>query len=205
MTTPLTIGLTGSIGMGKSTVAAMLAAEGVPVFDADAAVRQLQAAGGALLPAIEAAFPGVTSAAGLDRAALRERMLADPAAKVLLEAIVHPAVGERRAAFLRDHAAAPVVAFDIPLLFETGGEARVDHIAVVSAPAATQRARVLARPGMTAGALDAILALQTPDAEKRARADTVIDTGGSLEDTRAAVRRMLDSLGSPCPPPRGDA
>ena len=205
MTTPLTIGLTGSIGMGKSTVAAMLAAEGVPVFDADAAVRQLQAAGGALLPAIEAAFPGVTSAAGLDRAALRDRMLADPAAKVLLEAIVHPAVGERRAAFLRDHVAAPVVAFDIPLLFETGGEARVDHVAVVSAPAAIQRARVLARPGMTAGALEAILALQTPDAEKRARADTVIDTGGSLEDTRAAVRRMLDSLDPPCPAPRGDA
>ena len=201
MTRPLTIGLTGSIGMGKSTVAAMFADQGVPVFDADATVRALQGPGGALLPAIEAAFPGATSAQGLDRAALRDRMLADPAAKVLLEAIVHPAVGERRAAFLRDHADAPLVLFDIPLLFETGGEARVDHVVVVSAPADVQRTRVLARPGMTPHAFERILALQTPDAEKRARADTVIDTGGSLEDTRAAVRDLLARLRTACPPP----
>ena len=132
-------------------------------------------------------------------------MLADPDAKARLEAIVHPAVGERRAAFLADHADAAVVLFDIPLLFETGGEARVDHVAVVSAPAAVQRARALARPGMTPAALDAILALQTPDVEKRARADTVIDTGGSLADTRAAVRRMLAALTPACPPPAGGA
>ena len=177
MSRPLTLGLTGSIGMGKSTVAAMFAELGVPVFDADAAVHRLQGPGGRLVAAIEAAFPDTTGPEGVNRTALGEAVLGQPALLKRLEAIVHPAVGEERAAFLRDHADAPLVVFDIPLLFETGGEARVDKVVVVSAPAEVQRARVLARPGMTAARLDAILARQTPDAEKRARADFVIDTG----------------------------
>ena len=183
----ITIGLTGSIGMGKSTVAAMFERAGVPVFDADAAVHRLQGAGGRLVAAIEAAFPGSTGSAGVDRAVLGAAVLGDDAAMKRLEAIVHPAVGEERAAFLAANAAAAVVVFDIPLLFETGGEGRVDLVVVVSAPADVQRARVLARPGMTEAKFAAILARQTPDAQKRARADVVIPTGGSLDETRAAV------------------
>jgi len=188
----ITIGLTGSIGMGKSTVAAMFERAGVPVFDADAAVHRLQGAGGRLVPAIEAAFPGSTGSAGVDRAVLGAAVLGDDAAMKRLEAIVHPAVGKERAAFLAANAAAAVVVFDIPLLFETGGEGRVDLVVVVSAPADVQRARVLARPGMTEAKFAAILARQTPDAEKRARADVVIPTGGSLDETRAAVGAAIE-------------
>lgn len=187
----LTIGLTGSIGMGKSTVAAMFADAGVPVFDADAAVHRLQGQGGRLVPAIEAAFPGSTGVAGVDRAALGAAVLGDDAAMKRLEAIVHPAVAAERAAFLADHAAASVVVFDVPLLFETGGDARVDLVVVVSAPVEVQRARVLARAGMTEAKLAAILARQTPDAEKRARADVVVPTGGSLAETRASVDEAI--------------
>ena len=191
----ITIGLTGSIGMGKSTVAAMFADLGVPVFDADAAVRRLQGPGGRLLAAIEAAFAGTTGAGGVDRAAL-SRVLHDPAALKRLEAIVHPAVGEERALFLAEHATAPIVVFDVPLLFETGGDSRVNVTVVVSAPAEVQRRRVLARDGMTPDKLDAILARQMPDADKRARADHVIDTGTSLGATRAQVTALVKGLGA---------
>ena len=190
----ITLGLTGSIGMGKSTVARMFAELGVPVFDADAAVHRLQGPGGRLVAAIEAAFPDTTGPEGVNRTTLGEAVLGKPALLKRLEEIVHPAVGEERAAFLRDHAGAPLVVFDIPLLFETGGEGRVDKVAVVSAPADVQRARVLARPGMTEARFEAILARQTPDAEKRARADFVIDTGGTLDATRARVAEVVACL-----------
>ncbi|QDZ08858.1 dephospho-CoA kinase [Sphingomonas panacisoli] len=186
-----TIGLTGSIGMGKSTVAQMFADEGVPVFDADAAVRGLQGPGGRLLPAIEAAFPGTTNPDGVERAELGSRVFGKPDALKRLEAIVHPAVGEERAAFLARHAEAAIVVFDIPLLFETGGDARVDVTVVVSADAVTQAERVLARPGMTAERLAEILARQMPDADKRARADFVIPTDCTMDQTRAAVRHVI--------------
>jgi dephospho-CoA kinase len=188
------IGLTGSIGMGKSTVAAMFAGEGVPVFDADAAVHALQGPGGAVVEAIEAAFPGSTGPVGVDRAKLGAAILGDDAAMKRLEAIVHPSVRAERARFLADHADAPMVVFDIPLLFETGGEKTVDSIVVVSAPAEIQRARVLARPGMTEAKFAAILARQMPDADKVARADHVIPTGGSFAETRAAVRAVIACL-----------
>ena len=188
------IGLTGSIGMGKSTVAAMFAGEGVPVFDADAAVHALQGPGGAVVEAIEAAFPGSTGPAGVDRAKLGAAILGDDAAMKRLEAIVHPAVRAERARFLASHADAPMVVFDIPLLFETGGETAVDSIVVVSAPAEIQRARVLARPGMTEAKFAAILARQMPDADKVARADHVIPTGGSFAETHAAVRAVIACL-----------
>ena len=190
----ITLGLTGSIGMGKSTVAGMFEALGVPVFDADAAVHRLQGEGGRLVAAIEAMFPDTTGPKGVDRTLLGEAVLADPRALKQLEALVHPAVGEERAAFLAEHRHAPLVVFDVPLLFETGGESRVDKVAVVSAPGDIQRARVLARPGMTEARLDAILARQMPDAEKRARADFVIPTGGSIAETRAAVAAILACL-----------
>ena len=189
-----TLGLTGSIGMGKSTVAAMFADAGVPVFDADAAVHRLQGPAGRVVAGIEAAFPGTTGPAGVDRTALAEAVLADPAAFARLEAIVHPAVAAERAAFLREHAAAPLVVFDVPLLFETGGDKAVDHVAVVSAAAEIQRARVLARPGMTPARLDAILARQLPDAAKRARADHVIATDVPLAETRARVAQVIACL-----------
>lgn len=191
------LGLTGSIGMGKSTVAAMFADEGVPVFDADATVHRLQGPEGALVAAIEAAFPDTTSALGVDRTLLREAVLGDDAAMARLEAIVHPAVAEARERFLALNQGAPLVVLDIPLLFEAGGFADMDRIAVVSAPAEVQRARVLARPGMTAARFEAILARQMPDAEKRARADFVIPTGGSLDATRAAVRDVIACLTGP--------
>ena len=194
MTRPLVVGLTGSIGMGKSTVAAMFADEGVPVFDADAAVHRLQAAGGRLVAPIEAAFPGTTGAGGVDRALLGRAVLGDDAAMKRLEAIVHPAVGADRAAFLADHADAAMVVFDIPLLFETGGDRAVDRTVVVSAAAGVQRTRVLARPGMDEARFAAILARQLPDAEKRARADHVVATDLSLAETRDAVRRLVACL-----------
>lgn len=188
------VGLTGSIGMGKSTVAAMFAAEGIPVFDADATVHRLQGGGGALLPAIEAAFPGTTGPIGVDRAALGAAVFGNDAAIRRLEAIVHPAVGAERAAFLADHAGAPIIVFDVPLLFETGGDRSVDKIIVVSAAADVQRARVLARPGQSAERLAAILARQVPDAEKRIRADFVIPTDVPLDATRSAVRTVIACL-----------
>ena len=191
-----TLGLTGSIGMGKSTVAAMFVDAGVPVFDADATVHRLQGPGGRLVPAIESAFPGTTGAQGVDRPALSAAVMGDSAAFARLEAIVHPAVAEERAAFLADHAGTPLVVFDIPLLFETGGDTRVDRVAVVSAPEEIQRRRVLARPGMTEAKFAAILARQMPDAEKRVRADYLIPTGGGLDETRDHVRRVIACMAS---------
>ena len=191
---PLTLGLTGSIGMGKSTVAAMFADEGIPVFDADAAVHRLQGPDGRLVAAIEAAFPGTTGAGGVDRPARAAAVLGADAAMKRLEAIVHPAVAVERAAFLMAHAGAPLVVFDIPLLFETGGDRAVDRIAVVSAAPDVQRARTLARPTMTPAKFDAILARQLPDADKRARADFVIPTDVSLDRTRDAVRHVISCM-----------
>jgi dephospho-CoA kinase len=188
------LGLTGSIGMGKSTVARMFEEEGVPVFDADATVHRLQGPGGALVAAIEARFPGTTGESGINRTALAEAVLGENVALRALEALVHPAVGAERKAFLARHASEPLVVLDIPLLFEKGGAGRVDKIAVVSAPADVQRERVLARPGMTVEKFERILALQMPDAEKRARADFVIPTGGHMEETKAAVRAIIACL-----------
>lgn len=190
----IVLGLTGSIGMGKSTVARMFEEAGVPVFDADAIVHHLQGPGGALVAEIEAAFPDTTSELGVNRTLLGEAVFGNPEAFARLEAIVHPAVAAARAAFLARHADAPLVVLDVPLLFEAGGWQQVDRIAVVSAEAAVQRARVLARPGMTAERLDAILARQLPDAEKRARADFVIPTGGSIDATREHVRALIACL-----------
>ena len=194
MSKPRIIGLTGSIGMGKSAVAAMFQAAGVPVFDADAQVRAMQGSGGELVAAIEGAFPGSTGAEGVRRDALGTQVFNDPAALARLEAIVHPAVGRRRAAFLAAHADEPLLVFDIPLLFEKGGDATVDTIVVVSAPPEIQRRRVLARPGMTPEKFARILALQTPDADKRARADHVIDTGTALAETEREVRALVAGL-----------
>lgn len=194
MSAPFVLGLTGSIGMGKSAVAAMLRDLGVPVFDADAAVHALQGPDGALLAPIEAAFPGTTGPGGVDRGKLGSAVFGDKAALARLEAIVHPAVGALRAEFLAATAGAPLIVFDIPLLFEKGSANQVDAVAVVSAPAAMQRARVLGRAGMTPEKFAQILALQVPDAQKRARADHVIDTGTSLAETRAAVARLVDQL-----------
>lgn len=188
------LGLTGSIGMGKSTVAAMFADAGIPVFDADAVVHRLQGPGGALLADIEAAFPGTTGADGVDRPRLGAAVFGDDLAIQRLEAIVHPAVARARADFLADHAAAPMVVFDVPLLFETGGDAHVDAIAVVSAPHHVQRARVLARAGQSDERLATILARQTPDHEKRARAGFIIDTGVSIEETREQVDAVIACL-----------
>lgn len=191
MTGPKILGLTGSIGMGKSTVATMLREQGIPVFDADAAVYELQQPGGALLPAIEAAFPGTTNSGGVDRPRLGALVFGNAEQLARLEAIVHPAVAEMRRAFLTANADQPLVVFDIPLLFEKGGAAGLDAVVVVSAPAEAQRARVLSRPGMTEGKFAQILDLQIPDAEKRARADYVIDTGTDLATTRAEVDRLV--------------
>jgi dephospho-CoA kinase len=188
------LGLTGSIGMGKSTVARMFAEEGVPVFDADATVHQLQGPVGALVDEIEAQFPGTTGPEGVNRSALAERVLGEPAALRRLEALIHPAVAQARRDFLAVHADAPVVLLDIPLLFEAGGVNEVDKVAVVSAAPEVQRERTLARPGMTPEKFDKILARQLPDAEKRARADFVIATDVSLDETRASVRRILACL-----------
>jgi dephospho-CoA kinase len=191
------LGLTGSIGMGKSTVARMFAEAGVPVFDADAMVHQLQGPEGALVGEIERRFPGSTGPAGVDRKVLAAMVLGDSAALARLEALVHPAVAAARKAFLRRHRGAPLVVLDIPLLFEKGRAAEVDKVAVVSAPAEIQRARVLARSDMTEARFARVLALQMPDAEKRAKADFVIPTGGSLEETNAAVRSIIACLGGP--------
>ena len=191
------IGLTGSIGMGKSTVAAMFRKCGVPVFDADAEVRALQGPGGALLGAIEALHPGTTDAAGVDRGALGQRVFGDKAALAALERLIHPAVAQARRRFLRRHAGRPLVVLDIPLLLEKGGWREVDAIAVVSAAGWQQRRRVLARPGMSAARLARIRRLQMPDAAKRRRADFVISTGGTIGRTRGAVRRIVACMGRP--------
>jgi dephospho-CoA kinase len=190
----IALGLTGSIGMGKSTVATMFADEGVPVFDADSAVHRLQGPEGALVERIESLFPGTTGIGGVDRTALAERVLGEPQALRRLEALVHPAVAREREAFLTANADAPLVVLDIPLLFEAGGSEQVDKIVVVSAPPEVQRERVLGRPGMTVEKFERILARQLPDAEKRARADFVISTAGSKDETRRAVRRILACL-----------
>jgi dephospho-CoA kinase len=190
----MTLGLTGSIGMGKSTVARMFEEEGVPVFDADAAVHRLQGPGGALVHAIEARFPGTTGESGVNRTALAEAVLGESDKLQWLEGLIHPAVARERADFLKRHKEAPLVVLDIPLLFEKGGRDKFDKIAVVSAPAETQRERVLQRPGMTPEKFERILALQMPDEEKRARADFVIPTGGDLSTTRAAVREIIACL-----------
>jgi dephospho-CoA kinase len=185
------IGLTGSIGMGKSAVAAMFRGENVPVFDADAAVHELQGPGGRLIPAIEAAFPGTTGPQGVDRAKLGAAVFGDPDAMKQLEAIVHPAVAEERVRFLKDHAKADLIVFDIPLLLEKGRPPGIDTVVVVSAPPEVQRERVLGRTGMTAEKFEAILTLQMPDAEKRALADHIIDTGTTLAATRKQVRDLV--------------
>jgi dephospho-CoA kinase len=194
MNRPLILGLTGSIGMGKSAVAAMFQGLGVPVFDADGAVHELQGPGGACVAPIERAFPGTTGPQGVDRQKLGAAVFGDPEALRRLEAIVHPEVAEMRRAFLADNADAPLIVFDIPLLFEKTGRHGLDAVVVVSAPAEIQRQRVLARPGMGVEKFERILALQVPDAEKRARADHVIDTGTSLADTRHAVQRLVHAL-----------
>ncbi len=193
-TRPLLIGLTGSIGMGKSTVAAMLRELGVPVFDADAEVHRLQVPGGAMLPLIEQVFPGSTGPQGLDRAKLGALVFGDAEALRRLERIVHPAVAEAQAEFMATNRDQPIVVLDIPLLFEKGGFSAVDRIIVVSAPAEEQCRRVLARPGMTVEKFEDILARQTPDADKRARADHVIDTGATLAETRAQLAAVVACL-----------
>lgn len=187
-------GLTGSIAMGKSTVSAMFAELGVPTFDADNAVRDFYAGDGAT--AIEAVFPGVAVSGAVDRERLGARVLGDAAALERLEGFVHPAVAEARAEFLKRASAAGrrLVIVDVPLLFETGGEANVDLVIVVSAPESVQRARALKRVAMTDSKLDAILSRQTPDAEKRRRAHFVIDTQGALELTRAIVAQFARSV-----------
>lgn len=190
------IGLTGSIGMGKSATAQMFREEGVRVYDADAAVHAIYEKGGAAVEPVGAAFPGVVVDGAINRDLLSKAVLNDAEALKRLEAIVHPLVGAAQLDFLvaSREAGADLVVLDIPLLFEKGGDKRVDVIVVVSAPAELQRARVLDRPGMTAEKFEAILAKQTPDAEKRARAHHVIDTGAGFEHARAQVRAVLDAI-----------
>jgi len=193
----IVLGLTGSIGMGKSTAARMVAARGIPVWDADAAVARLYGPTGAGAEAIARLVPEAVGPGGVDRAVLRAAVIADTALLPKIEAVIHPLVAEDREAFLaRAKAAAErAVLLDIPLLYETGAEALVDKVIVVTASPEEQRARVLARPGMTEEAFEAILAKQTPDAEKRARADYVIDTGDGHAAAEAAFEAILSELG----------
>ncbi len=186
------LGLTGSIGMGKSTTAKLFAEAGVPVYDADAAVHMLYE--GQAAPAIEAAFPGATVEGKVDRNRLSARVVHDPAAIKRLEAIVHPMLGASRQKFLHDaeQSGAPVAVVDVPLLFETGGENRVDAVVVVTTTPEIQRQRILERPNMTDEKLDAILARQMPDTEKRKRANFVVDTSHGLDPVRARIRDILD-------------
>ncbi len=195
----IVLGLTGSIGMGKTTTAALFAEAGAPVFDSDATVHALYSSGGAAVEPVEAAFPGVVRDGAVDRTRLAKRLEADPQAFARLEAIVHPLVAAERTRFLAKAAAlrAPVVVFDIPLLFEAGREGEVDAVVVASAPPEVQRARVLARAGMSAARLEAILARQTHDAEKRVRADFVVETGAGLESARRDVERILATVTAP--------
>ena len=188
------LGLTGSIGMGKSTTARLFAEEGVPVHDADAAVHRLYE--GEAAPLIEAAFPGSTRNGRVDRQKLGKLVLGNAVALKELEHLVHPLVQKQEAEFLAAAKAsnAPVVVLDIPLLFETGGEGRVDAVAVVSAPADMQRLRAFERPGMTEEKFKAILANQMPDAGKRARADFIVDSGRGIEHARGQVRKILQDI-----------
>lgn len=185
------LGLTGSIGMGKSTTAKLFAEAGVPIYDADATVHKIYE-GDAVAP-IEAAFPGTTADGKVDRNLLSARVLHDPAAMKQLEQIVHPLLGAHHRKFLEDAEAsgAPLAVVDVPLLFETGGESRVDAVVVVTTDAVTQRARILARDNMTAEKLDAILARQLPDAEKRKRADFVVNTSDGLDPVRDRIREII--------------
>jgi dephospho-CoA kinase len=188
------LGLTGSLGMGKTTTARFFAEAGVPVHDADAVVHRLYE--GEAVAAIEAAFPGTTANGQVDRTKLAARVLGDSAALKRLEAIVHPLVHEAERRLLADAMAAgeKIAVLDIPLLFETGADQRVDAVVVVSAPRKVQTARVLERPGMTLEKLESILAKQMPDAEKRGRADFVVDTSQGFETARAQVRAILDAV-----------
>lgn len=192
----ITIGLTGSIGMGKSTTAEIFREVGIPVFDSDATVHALYSQGGGAVDAIEQAFPGATENGAVDRGRLSAMLSDDPAGFERLEAIVHPLVTEQRQVFLARAEAegAPVVVFDIPLLFETGAENQVDVLVVVSAPEAVRRARVLQRPGMTEEKLDIIIARQTPDSIKRERADFIVETSSGVEDARRQVEEILDKI-----------
>jgi dephospho-CoA kinase len=195
----ITIGLTGSIGMGKSTTAAMFAAEGAPVYDADAEVHKLQGVGGAAVEAIAAAFPGSIKDGAVDRQALGAAVFGQPEKLQQLNGIIYPLLGDGRARFFADAeaAGAQMVVLDIPMLFETGGEARMDAVVVVTAPEQVQRERVLARSGYDAERLDAILARQMHDREKRARAHFIVDTGGGMEAARRQVRDIMAVLRSP--------
>jgi dephospho-CoA kinase len=188
------LGLTGSIGMGKSTTAKLFAEAGVPVYDADATVHQLYE--GEAAPAIEAAFPGTTVGGKVDRQKLSARVVHDPAAMKQLERIVHPMLGASRQKFFEEaeRAGAPVTVVDVPLLYETGGEKRVDAVVVVTTSPENQRARIMARGTMTSEALDSILARQLPDAEKRKRADFVVDTSHGLDPVRAQIRDILQQV-----------
>ena len=191
------IGLTGSIGMGKSTTAKMFADLGVPVFDADAAVHALYAPGGKAVPLIRAVFPdAIDESGGVDRKRLGEHMRSDPLNLDVLTSFIHPWVGEQRVEFLGEARAqkAKAVLFDIPLLFETGGDANVDATVVVTAPANIQRERVLSRPGMSEALFENLLSRQMPDAEKRKRADYIIDTSKGLDAARAQVKTVLDTI-----------
>lgn len=188
------LGLTGSIGMGKSTTAKMFAEAGVPVHDSDEAVHRLYS--GEAAPLIEAAFPGTVANGVVDRTVLGQKVLGDSAALKQLEAIIHPLVRNDARAFLERHRAAgvPIAVLDIPLLFETGGRDRVDQVVVVTAPADVQRARVLERPGMSEQKFEAILSKQVPDVEKRKLADFVVDTGQGMDAARRAVTAIIDQL-----------
>jgi len=190
------IGLTGSIGMGKTTTAELFAEAGAQVYDADAEVRALYASGGAAVAPIEAAFPGVVRGRAVDRERLSQRVLGDPAALQRLNGIVWPLMKGARAAFFRRarEEGASVAVLDIPLLLETGGGRDLDAVVVVSAPAQVQRQRVLARPGMTPAKFEAILAAQMPDAEKRAKADFVVETSAGIEHARRQVTAILAAL-----------
>lgn len=192
---PFLLGLTGSIGMGKSTTAAMFAAEGIPVWDADATVHRLYAPGGTAVDPVGAAFPGVVVDGGIDRTRLRAALAQDKSALPRLEAIVHPLTAAARTEFVAAHPDADLIVLDIPLLFETGAEAICDAVLVVSAPAHVQRARVLDRGTMDAAQLDLILSRQLPDSHKRDRAHHVIETL-TLDGTRAAVRQLIADIRS---------
>lgn len=191
----LLLGLTGSIGTGKSTTAKMFAAQGIPVNDADQVVHELYA--GEAVPMIEAAFPGTTADGKVDRALLARQLIDNPEGFKRLEAIVHPLVRQKEVAFLEQERAkgTPAVLLDIPLLYETGGESRLDKVIVVTCSPETQAERVLARPGMTEEKFNSILARQVPDAEKRERADFIVDTEQGMEAARAQVRDILTELG----------
>ncbi len=191
---PFRLGLTGSIGMGKSTTARLFAEEGAPVWDADAAVHRLYGQGGTGVPAIAAQFPAAIVAGAVDRTRLRNLIAEDPSRLSAIEAIIHPLVAEDRRRFAADHRNHSVIVFDIPLLFETGSEAWFDAVAVVSAPPETQRERVLGRPGMTPAHFEEIRSRQIPDAEKRRRADFVIMTDRGIAPARSAVREILREI-----------